>query len=155
MLYNRTFLWCASVFLLPYVPSVVKGCLSYDCVRSLPFLLALIVGAMKYKDFAVGVCTCRFTSKSPFKWLLDFTDIHAFVLKLYCRYEYTKPYMINRIWSLKQLWLKVNDHAWFNLHGLRWPVRNEKGAKNSKWKYMFPAGFEPTPRQSMTGKSAH
>ena len=34
-------------------------------------------------------------------------------LKLYCRYLYTRPYMINRIWSLKQLWLQVNGHAWF------------------------------------------
>ena len=25
--------------------------------------------------------------------------------------------MINRIWSLKQLWLQVNGHAWFHLHG--------------------------------------
>ena len=76
------------------------------------------------------------------------------ILKLYCRYEYTRPYMINRIWSLKQLWLLVNGHAWFHLHGVRWPVRNGEGAKNSKWKYMFPARFEPTPRQSTTGKSA-
>ena len=75
-------------------------------------------------------------------------------LKLYCMYLYTRPYMINRIWSLKQLWLQANGHAWFHLHGLRWPVRNGEGAKNSKWKYMSPAGFEPTPRQSMTGKSA-
>ena len=79
---------------------------------------------------------------------------HTVSLKLYCRYLYTIPYMINRILSLKQLWLQVNGHAWFHLHGLRWPVRNGDGAKNSKWKYMFPAGFEPTPRQSMTGKSA-
>ena len=63
-------------------------------------------------------------------------------LKLYCRYEYTKPYMINRIWGLKQLWLQVNGHAWFHLQRLRWPVRNGEGAKNSKWKYMSPAGFE-------------
>ena len=75
-------------------------------------------------------------------------------LKLYCRYEYTRSYMINRIWSLKQLWHQVNGHAWFHLHGLRWPVRNGEGAKNSKWKYMSPAGFEPTPCQSTTGKSA-
>ena len=26
--------------------------------------------------------------------------------------------------------------------------------KKSKWKYVFPAGFELTPRQSTTGKSA-
>ena len=75
-------------------------------------------------------------------------------LKLYCRYKYTRLYMINRIWSLKQLWLQVNGHAWFHLHGLCWPVRNGEGAKNSKWKYMFSAGFETTPRQSTTGKSA-
>ena len=50
-------------------------------------------------------------------------------LKLYCRYLYISPYMINRIWSLKQLWLQVNGHAWFHLHGHRWPVRNGEGAK--------------------------
>ena len=66
-------------------------------------------------------------------------------LKLYCRYLYPKPCMINHIWDLKQLWLQVNGHAWFHLQRLRWPVRNGEGAKNSKWKYMSPAGFEPTP----------
>ena len=73
-------------------------------------------------------------------------------LKLYCRYLYTRPCMINHIWSLKQLWLQVYGHAWFHLQRLRWPVRNGEGAKNSKWKYMSPAGFEPTPCQSTTGK---
>ena len=73
-------------------------------------------------------------------------------LKLYCRYLYTRPCMINHIWGLKQLWLQVNGHAWFHLQRLRWPVRNGEKAKNSKWKYMSPAGFEPTPRQSTTGK---
>ena len=73
-------------------------------------------------------------------------------LKLYCRYLYTRPCMINHIWGLKQLWLQVNGHAWFHLQRLRWPVRSGEGAKNSKWKYMSPAGFEPTPRQSTTGK---
>ena len=73
-------------------------------------------------------------------------------LKLYCRYLYTRPCMINHIWGLKQLWLQVNGHAWFHLQRLRWPVRNVEGAKNSKWKYMYQAGFEPTPRQSTTGK---
>ena len=74
-------------------------------------------------------------------------------LKLYCGYNYTKSCMINRIWGLKQLWLQVNDHAWFHLQWLRWPVRNGKGAKSSKWKHMSPARLEPTPRQSTTGKS--
>ena len=73
-------------------------------------------------------------------------------LKLYCRYLHTRPCMINHIWGLKQLWLQVNGHAWFHLQRLRWPVRNGEGAKNSKWKYMSPAGFEPTPGQSTTGK---
>ena len=74
------------------------------------------------------------------------------ILKLYCRYLYTWPCMINHIWGLKQLWLQVNGHGWFHLQRLCWPVRNGVGAKNSKWKYMFPAGFEPTTRQSTTGK---
>ena len=60
-----------------------------------------------------------------------------FDLKLYCRYEYTKPYMINRIWGLKQLWLQVNGLAWFHLQRLRWPVRNGEGSKNSKWKIIY------------------
>ena len=90
------------------------------------------------------------------RWLCPLFSPPSFsvLLKLCCRYEYTRPYMINRIWSLKQLWLQVNGHAWFHLHGHRWPVRNGEGAKNSKWKYIFHAGFELTPRQSMTGKSA-
>ena len=59
--------------------------------------------------------------------------------------------MINRIWGLKQLWLQVNGRAWFHLHGIHLPVRNGvEGAKNSKWKYMSPAGFEPTPRHDTT-----
>ena len=53
-------------------------------------------------------------------------------LKLYCGYKNTRPCMINCIWGLKQLWLQVNCHAWFHLHGLRWPVRNGEGAKHSK-----------------------
>ena len=74
-------------------------------------------------------------------------------LKLYCRYLYTRPCMINHIWGLKQLWLQVNGHASFHLQRLCWPVRNGEGAKNSKWKYMSPVGFEPTHCQSTTGKS--
>ena len=34
-------------------------------------------------------------------------------------------------------------HAWFNLYELSRAVRNEKWAKNSKWKYMHPTGFDP------------
>ena len=30
-------------------------------------------------------------------------------LKLYCRYEYTKPCMINRIWGLKQLYMNSGE----------------------------------------------
>ena len=77
---------------------------------------------------------------------------HEFALKLYCRYLYTRPCLINHIWGLKQLWLQANGHAWFHLQRLRWPIRIGEGAKNSKWKYMSPAGFEPTLRQSTTGK---
>ena len=79
-------------------------------------------------------------------------EMYHNVLKLYCRYLYTRPCLINHIWGLKQLWLQVNGHAWFHFQRLRWPVRNGEGAKNSKWKYMSPAGFEPTPRQSTKGK---
>ena len=49
-------------------------------------------------------------------YLLTDKTFHQFSLKLYCRYEYKKHYMINRILGLKQLWLQVNGHAWFHLH---------------------------------------
>ena len=75
-------------------------------------------------------------------------------LKLYCGYKYTRPCMMNRIWGLKQLWQQVNGHASFNLHGQRWDDQNGEGARNSKWKYMFPAGFQPKPLHSTTGISA-
>ena len=65
-----------------------------------------------------------------------------------------KQYFFTQHICLKQLWLQVNHHACFHLHGLRWPVRNGERAKNSKWKSIFSAGFEPTLRQSTTGKSA-
>ena len=71
----------------------------------------------------------------------------TWVLKLYCGYKYTRPCMINRIWGLKQLWLQMNGR--FHLHGLYWTFRNGEGAKNSKLKYMFHAGFEPAPRNDM------
>ena len=80
---------------------------------------------------------------------------HIFSLKLYCGYLYTRPCMINHILGLKQLWLQVNGHAWFHLHGIHLPVRNgAEGAKNSKWKYMSPVGFEPTPRHGTTRGTA-
>ena len=59
--------------------------------------------------------------------------------------------MINHILDLKQLWLQVNGHAWFHLHGIHLPVRKgAEEAKNLKWKYMSPAGFEPTPLHDTT-----
>ena len=75
-----------------------------------------------------------------------------FFLKLYCGYKYTS--MINRIWVLKQLWLQVNCHAWFQLHWIHWAVGNRLGLKNSKWKYMSRAGFQPKPRHATTGETA-
>ena len=68
-----------------------------------------------------------------------------YILKLYCRYLYTRPCMINHIWGLKQLWLQVNGHAWFHLQRLRWPVRNGEGAKNSKWKLCLQRDSNPHP----------
>ena len=40
---------------------------------------------------------------------LKITKARYELLKLYYRYEYTRPYMINRIWSLKQLWMVMLD----------------------------------------------
>ena len=88
-------------------------------------------------------------------WRSLSTDRYCVILKLYCGYLYTRPCMINRIWGIKQLWLQVNGHAWFHLHGIHLPVRNgAEGAKNSKWKYLSPAGFEPTPRHDTTSGTA-
>ena len=57
-------------------------------------------------------------------------------LKLYCGFIYTRPCKINRILGLKQLWLQVNGHAWFHLHGIHWAARYRLGLKKSKWKYV-------------------
>ena len=81
-------------------------------------------------------------------FLLLFIVFFKISLKLYCRYEYTKPCMINRIWCLKQLWLQVNGHAWFHLQQPRWHVLNGEGAKYSKWKYMWDSDqHHASPRQ--------
>ena len=94
--------------------------------------------------FTRFVCPAlRFIPHEPRK-----KDTHS--LKLYCRYLYTRPCMINHIWGLKQLWLQVNGHAWFHLQRLRWPIRNGEGAKNSKWKYVS-SGIRTHTRQSSTG----
>ena len=58
-------------------------------------------------------------------------------LKLHCGYKYTRPCMINCIWSLKQLWLQVSGHPWFHLHGLRWPVRNGEGRKFNVLSHLY------------------
>ena len=86
-----------------------------------------------------GVNNSKWKYKSPTGF-----DVYT-PLKLYCGYKYTRPCMINRIWGLHQLWLQMNGHGWFHLHVLRWAIRKGEGANNSKWKYMSPTGFEPTP----------
>ena len=42
----------------------------------------------------------------------------------------------------------------FICNGSVYLPRIGEGAKNSQWKYMSLAGFEPSPRQSTTGMSA-
>ena len=57
--------------------------------------------------------------------------------------------MINRIWGLKQRYLRVNGHALFHLHWLHGVVRNGKGAKiQNENIIMSPSGFELTPGQA-------
>ena len=51
--------------------------------------------------------------------------------------------------------VQVNGDAWFHLHGIHWSVWNRLGLKNSKWKYMSQAGFEPTPCHAMTSEIAY
>ena len=81
------------------------------------------------------------------------------ILKLYCRYLYTRPCMINHIWGLKQLLLQVKGHAWFHLQWLRWPVRNGEGAKNSKMKIYVSSGIRTrthaSPRQESCSALDH
>ena len=153
---------------------------SYDWVISLPFLLGM-QHLHGIKNFTVSspwtwLWKLDFESRSNHiikiwinivsnRWL-KLLVIHSHIghkqrykvsirwdlyLKLYCRYLYTRPCMINHIWGLKQLWLQVNGHAWFHLQRLRWPVRNGEGAKNSKWKYVS-SGIRTHTRQSTTGK---
>ena len=56
-------------------------------------------------------------------------------IKAIMRLEVNKALYINRIWGLIQLWLQMNGHAWFHLHGIHLAVWNRLGLKNSKWKY--------------------
>ena len=88
-------------------------------------------------------------------------DLHPYLaksdleLKIYCGYKYTSPFMINRLWGLKQLWLQVNGHAWFYLLGFRRPERKGKKRKNQKWKYMSPPGIEPATLCILAGHIDH
>ena len=77
-----------------------------------------IITYMQVRNKCIITCMNRI-ARLTCKYKLDY--LCMVYLKLYCGYKYTRPYMINRIWSLKQLWLQVNGHAWFHLHGLRWP----------------------------------
>ena len=130
-----------------HIVFVLKPCLKHMHVTC-PFTWyhpSLEVSFTYFSDFILHIeCVSYFIGNRH-------TEVNS-RLKLYCRYLYTRSCLINHIWGLKQLWLQVNGHAWFHLQRLRWPVRNGEGAKKSKWKYMSLAGFEPTPRQSTTGK---
>ena len=91
------------------------------------------------------------TGKTTGQVLLYTLLTNPSALKLYCGYKYTRPCMINHIGDLKQLYLQVNGHAWFHLHEFGYDVRNGEGAKNSKYKYLFPADSNPShaaPRQA-------
>ena len=67
--------------------------------------------------------------------------------------------MINRIWGQKQL--SMTSGEWSCLISFAWTpltCSERRGSEKFKMKiYMSPAGFEPTPRHSTTGKgkSAH
>ena len=95
---------------------------SYDSPGLAPLMIVLFQGQLDFhisfsgKDMSGNVWNC----------LLGCSIVD---LKLYCRYLYTRPCMINHIWGLKQLWLQVNGHAWFHLQRLRWPVRNGRERK--------------------------
>ena len=78
---------------------------------------------------------------------------HTLMLKLYYRYEYTKPCMINCTWGLKTTMTSGEWTCLISFATALLTCWNGEGAKNSKWKYMSPAGYEPTHRQFTTGKS--
>ena len=80
--------------------------------------------------------------------LAECSKLKAILQVLIYKALYDKSYLGSKTTMTSGEWTLL----WFHLQRLRWPVRNGKGAKNSKWKYMSPAGFEPTPRQSTTGK---
>ena len=66
-----------------------------------------------------------------------------FSLKLYYGYKYRKPFMINRIWGLKQLWLQVIGHAWFHFKRLRWSTCTERGGSEKfKMKIYVSGGIQ-------------
>ena len=72
-------------------------------------------------------------------------------LKLYCGYKYTRPFMINRVWGLKQLWLQVNGYAWLYLLGLCRPVWKGNKRKIQNENYMSPPRIEPANLCILTG----
>ena len=71
--------------------------------------------------------------------------VHQFFCILHC--------MINRTWGLKELWLQVNGHDWFHLHGIHWSVWNQAGIERLKIKIYVSSGNEPTPCHTTTSES--
>ena len=75
-------------------------------------------------------------------------------VKLYCTHVNYR----NLLWYFIFLYAPITldgYHAWFHLYGLREAVRNGKQAKNSNWKYVSPAGFEPETYASQAGALDH
>ena len=62
-------------------------------------------------------------------------------LKLYCRYLYTRPCMINHIWGLKQLWLQVNGHALISFATAPLTCSERGGSEKFKMKIYASSGI--------------
>ena len=60
--------------------------------------------------------------------------------------------MINRIFGLKQLWLQVNGHAWFHLHGITLSCSEQAGIEKFKLQIYVSSGIrtegEATPSET-------
>ena len=85
-------------------------------------------------------------------------NIFLCLKQVYCCLTFVCMYIYKAFYDKSYLGSKTTlteyGHAWFHLHGIHWAVRNRLGLKNSKWKYMSPVGFEPTPRHAMAGETA-
>ena len=85
-----------------------------ECKYHKIFYEIAMFNSINGKNMLYNVETKKFSNSKPcwhliynknsvLKWIKNLLPKFVYMLKLYYRYEYTRPYMINRIWNLIQL----------------------------------------------------